>query len=239
MKVKKINEHGYEEALLGLSLNFDRDPTTMGDVLDKLSTQDDGENKRIRRLEKRLTLMLNHVTSILEYSKMFTEEEVKHILNIFIHVAERRVKSEVKRTLRLAGRIKKLPTGCIVVEGSEHDYFQVTINCKPILLHRLSLAISLGRELNKDEFACHKCDVVNCFNPEHLFTGSILDNNRDSAIKERRASGTKHHLHKLDEDTVRYIRSSTKGTRELGRELGVDKAAIACVRKFKTWKHVK
>ena len=45
MRVKKIGEHGYEEALLGLSLNFNRNPADMPEVLFSLSGRDDGENK--------------------------------------------------------------------------------------------------------------------------------------------------------------------------------------------------
>lgn len=56
---------------------------------------------------------------------------------------------------------------------------------KRVWMHRYALELSLGRELRKDEDACHKCDVPACINPLHLFAGSRADNNRDMTAKGR------------------------------------------------------
>jgi hypothetical protein len=37
--------------------------------------------------------------------------------------------------------------------------------------------------------ACHKCDVPQCVNPDHIFIGTQTDNMRDCAIKGRTAKG--------------------------------------------------
>jgi hypothetical protein len=43
---------------------------------------------------------------------------------------------------------------------------------------------------------------------------------------------------KLTEDSVRYIRSSSKTDRELGKELGVNRGTVNLVRRGLRWKHV-
>jgi len=41
----------------------------------------------------------------------------------------------------------------------------------------------------KGSFVCHTCDVPNCVNPEHLFVGSLQDNNQDRHKKGRTSFG--------------------------------------------------
>jgi hypothetical protein len=45
MEIEKISEHGYYEALQGLSLNYQRDIGLMPKVLEKLALKDGGHNK--------------------------------------------------------------------------------------------------------------------------------------------------------------------------------------------------
>lgn len=45
MRIIKLSEHGYKEALLGLSLNYQKDVKDMPKVLNKLALKDGGHNK--------------------------------------------------------------------------------------------------------------------------------------------------------------------------------------------------
>jgi hypothetical protein len=52
---------------------------------------------------------------------------------------------------------------------------------------------------------CHHCDNPKCFNPEHLFVGTALDNNRDRNNKGRQAKGEQNGGCKISELEVIQI----------------------------------
>jgi hypothetical protein len=60
----------------------------------------------------------------------------------------------------------------------------------------------------------HKCDIRTCFNPDHLFMGSKLDNNRDMVAKKRHNNTKKTHCkrgHEFSEANTMY--NSFSGSR--------------------------
>lgn len=97
-----------------------------------------------------------------------------------------------------------------------------------VTAHRLAAHLWLGFDLNDPRFVLHRCDNPPCFNPDHLFIGTVQDNQADMAAKGRSPN------RKLTEDDVRRIRTtdfSCRGTlRALAIELGVDKKAVMQVR---------
>lgn len=108
-------------------------------------------------------------------------------------------------------------------------------------VHRLSYEYHVG-PIPAGLFVCHRCDNRRCCNPNHLFLGTAADNNADMVEKGRHRPnprrGTSHRLAKLDDEKVRYIRSSTKTGRSLAEELGVAETLISRVRKRQCWPHV-
>lgn len=55
-------------------------------------------------------------------------------------------------------------------------------------VHRVAAFLWLGFNLKDRNVVCHRCDNPRCFNPQHLFVGSLSENQRDSVKKNR------HHL---------------------------------------------
>jgi Mor family transcriptional regulator len=90
---------------------------------------------------------------------------------------------------------------------------------------------------------CHTCDNRKCVNPEHLFLGTLKDNNLDKTRKGRNVSlrGSGSGMSVLNEQQVGEIKkklASGKGLSDLGREYNVTPQNIYHIRKGKTWKHV-
>ena len=82
-------------------------------------------------------------------------------------------------------------SGCWEWNGGKHSfgYGVFNVNGKSHYAHRESLRLRLGRDLGPDMYACHTCDNPPCINPEHLFEGTMLDNQRDKCQKGRSVGG--------------------------------------------------
>lgn len=90
---------------------------------------------------------------------------------------------------------------------------------------------------------CHKCDVPSCVNPDHLFVGTVADNNADMRRKGRasgnRTNGERHHRAKFTDEQAIKIRSDPRGSSEIAREYGVHHSTIFYLKSGKNWKHLR
>ena len=70
-----------------------------------------------------------------------------------------------------------------------YGQFQIKQNGKftSARAHRVSWVIRNGA-IQNGLLVCHKCDVPACVNPDHLFIGTALDNNRDMIAKGRKVT---------------------------------------------------
>lgn len=90
---------------------------------------------------------------------------------------------------RFLSRVVKHESGCWLFGGEKfgNKYGQLSIGGRRgvgITAHRYSYEIHHG-EIPSGKFVCHKCDVKNCVNPEHLYAGDHEDNTRDIVERKR------------------------------------------------------
>jgi hypothetical protein len=97
--------------------------------------------------------------------------------------------------------------------------------------HRVSWVINFGNI--PDGFCvCHKCDNPSCVNPNHLFLGTVAENNKDRAKKGRSAdtNGERNPAAKLKNELIPIIREKSErglSQRKIAKEFGVGKSTIA------------
>lgn len=120
-------------------------------------------------------------------------------------------------------------TGAATAKG----YARTTFYGKNTSIHRLSYRTFKG-DIPEGLFVCHRCDVRSCVNPDHLWLGTVKDNNRDALKKGRNRPGTDR---KLTEDDVRFIRRSDLSIRSLAQRFSVSKPTIVNAQKgdFYAW----
>lgn len=130
--------------------------------------------------------------------------------------------------------------GCWLWTGalSEKGYGRFGLERKNRGAHRVAYILTCG-PIPDGQCVCHRCDNRRCVRPDHLFLGTVADNNEDMRQKGRRATlRPPRPTPKITEDIVRQIRASVLGPRALGRLFGVDEALIRQVRRRTIWAHV-
>jgi len=115
---------------------------------------------------------------------------------------------------------------------------------KNIQSHRIAWQLINGRALRPGEYVLHHCDNANCVRPDHLYTGTQLENMRDKFARgrDRTPRGDGHYIAKLTADQVRHIRqrfASGERNSDLAKEFGVTKATICDLIYRRTWDHVR
>jgi hypothetical protein len=102
--------------------------------------------------------------------------------------------------------------------------------------HRLSYEWAHG-PIPEGMGVLHRCDNPSCVNPDHLFTGTQLDNMRDCRAKNRMPLGGQRADAKLTVDDVRRIRilAKSQSLNSIAREYGVSQPTIRSAVNGTTW----
>lgn len=80
-------------------------------------------------------------------------------------------------------------SGCWEWQGakSPQGYGMLRVGLSPKGVHRISAYVFLKFDLRSKLLICHKCDNKKCFNPDHLFTGTVADNMNDMYTKRHQS----------------------------------------------------
>jgi hypothetical protein len=143
---------------------------------------------------------------------------------------------------RLEKYVERIPfSGCWIWMGAiskagyalTHD-----VSGKTETVHRLVNKTPAGMQTR------HTCDIRCCVNPDHLLTGTHMDNMNDRDSRGRNIYGEKSSGAKLSDDLVAEIRNSVvigsgvSGVNATAKRLGVAPSLISDVVNRKRWKHV-
>jgi hypothetical protein len=85
----------------------------------------------------------------------------------------------------------------------------------------------------------HRCDVRACVNPDHLFLGTVADNNADRGAKGRTAvvrgeDRASAKLSKQQVDQIKRLRG-TLPQRSIARKFGVSQGLVSLIQTGKVW----
>lgn len=107
------------------------------------------------------------------------------------------------------------------------------------LAHRLSYETFVAPILEGNG-VYHHCDNPSCINPEHLFSGTQLDNMHDMIAKGRgrKVRGVDHHKSILTEDQVLEIFHDQAPNSEVALRHGLRHSVVWSIRTGRTWRHV-
>lgn len=131
-----------------------------------------------------------------------------------------------------------MPSGCR--EWSKgvtdhHPYGRICIGGMVRYPHRSSYEIHVGPIPDGME-VCHRCDNPPCINPDHLFLGSMSDNQNDKFKKGRSRGGSK--LSVAQVASIKAMIRAGGRTSALAQEFDVHEETIRLIKVGRIWKHV-
>lgn len=133
-------------------------------------------------------------------------------------------------------------SGCWIWMGKpkKSGYGVMRFNGKYELSHRISWLIHFG-VIPNNLWVLHHCDNKLCVNPNHLFLGTIIDNDKDRYNKSREAKGENHGNSKFSNDDIlkiRRMRIDGHSYAEIGQLFGSNKGHIQKICLHKIWVHI-
>ncbi len=140
--------------------------------------------------------------------------------------------------------------GCWVWTGrkSKKGYGEFELNGQKRLAHRVSWELANGPIPEGSGFhgteIRHTCDTPQCVRPEHLITGTHLQNMQDREERGRRVAptGSAHGMAKITELQAIAIKAmwaaGGRGGAEIGALFGVSASTVSLIVNEKNWTHI-
>ncbi len=143
---------------------------------------------------------------------------------------------------RFWSKVDKDKNGCWEWTGTilDNGYGQFFYMGKNVGAHRFCYANFVG-EIPDKFYVCHSCDNPSCVNPDHLFTGTPLDNMIDKVQKNRHYYGMDQKKSKLTDNDVKIIRlliSLNVKQKEIAKIYNISETVVSKIKLKKLWKHV-
>jgi len=131
-------------------------------------------------------------------------------------------------------------TGCwLWVAGKFNDGYGTILgdDGKVKRAHRVAYELYKG-PITDGQQVCHRCDVRQCVNPDHLFLGTASDNVQDKVSKGRQAKGEGHGIAKLTESEARAIRYDSREQRAIAKDYGISQNIVGQIKRGELWAHL-
>jgi len=112
---------------------------------------------------------------------------------------------------------------------------------KTRIASRAVLILHTGETPSQSIDCAHNCGNPPCVNPRHLRWATRKSNHADQEVHGTMARGVKHGQAKIDDETVREIRSridSGEGQSQIARSLGISPQLVCDIKKGRRWAHV-
>jgi len=133
--------------------------------------------------------------------------------------------------------------GCWLWMGSKshNGYGYINTEAGVKRVHRVSFEMHKGA-VPKGVFVLHKCDVRNCWNPDHLFLGTASDNTADMMEKSRNVPAPRRGMDNatslVTDDIVRAIRADHRRIVDIAKDYGIHFTTVSDIRRRKSWRHI-
>lgn len=148
-----------------------------------------------------------------------------------------------KSLKRFWDKVEKIPDGCWLWTGYKisdgYGYMRMGGNAERV--HRISLKLYLGRDIEEGMLVCHKpliCHNRLCVNPDHLREATNIENCNDKILDGTYQIGEAAANCKLTEEQVIAIRNDARIQRIIAEEYGVSKSTIAMIKRRESWRHI-
>lgn len=130
---------------------------------------------------------------------------------------------------------------CWIWKGSTRSrgYALCTMNGKLVGAHKVSYLINKG-EVPEGLCVLHKCDVRSCVRPDHLWLGTVAENNADKIAKGRARNlvGSEHPSSKITEAQAVMILNDPRKYQDIADEHGISIPLVGNIKNRRAWKHI-
>lgn len=115
-------------------------------------------------------------------------------------------------------------TGSFFVDGYPQFWFRGT-NVKG----NRAAWVLFRSEIPQGMQVLHYCDNKRCVNPDHLHLGTHRQNMRESSLRKRHASGSRHYKFKRTPELIAKVkerRANREKVDDIARALGIDRTTV-------------